>query len=111
MGEASRRAKMRGLQRKLASVALDEFDELRQAVLGKEIVDHLAEQRLEGGVAVGGEAPELTADGGGEVGGDARLARARGWGLRAGRWRQRLGRGPGVASRRLLQDGPVATSP
>ena len=31
------------------------FDELGQAVLGEEVVDRLAEQRLEGGVAVGGE--------------------------------------------------------
>ena len=36
-----------------ASVA---FDELGQAVLGEQIVDGLAEERLEGGVAVGGEA-------------------------------------------------------
>ena len=58
---------------RFASVA---FDELGQAVLGEEVVDRLAEERLEGGVAVGGEAPELAADLGGEVGGDARLARA-----------------------------------
>ena len=43
---------------RVASVALDE---LGQAVLGEQVVDGLAEERLEGGVAIGGEAPELCA--------------------------------------------------
>ena len=74
-------------------------------MLGEEVVDGLAEQRLEGGVAVGGEAPELAADRGGEVGGDTRLARARGRERGARPARRQLGvrNGPGVAWSRIAR--------
>ena len=45
----------------ILSVASVAFDELGQAVLGEQVVHGFAEERLEGGVAVGGEAAELCA--------------------------------------------------
>ena len=83
---------LRAPRPRAASVALDE---LGQAVLGEEVVDGLAEQRLEGGVAVGSEALELAVDRRGELAGHACLARACGCRGRAAAGRSAR-RAPGV---------------
>ena len=96
VGSTQRARSMRcgraALRPRVASVA---FDELGQAVLGEEVVDGLAEQRLEGGVAVGREALELAVDRRGELAGHACLARACGCRDRAAAGRSAR-RAPGV---------------